>query len=184
MRGLTILGMITGGLLLVTLGGVWLGSRPPLPIDLLKAEKIAQPDMRVQDVHLWEQTEAGDTWEIVAQEAAWYDAQQLTRVQQIQAHAVLPNAAQALHVVADSGQIDHTTGNFILRGHVHLLYLDAYTVVTEILYWHAASHSVSTPVSVMVESASVQIAGVGFLGQTEEQRFVLQDEVHATFYRR
>ncbi len=184
MRGLTILGMITGGLLLVTWGGVWLGSRPPLPIDLLKAEKIAQPDMRVQDVRLLEQTETGDTWEIVAQEAAWYDAQQLTRVQQIQAHAVLPTATQALHVVADAGQIDHTTGNFILRGHVQLLYLDAYTVVTEVLHWHAASHSVSTPASVLVESASVQIAGVGFLGQTEEQRFVLQDEVHATFYRR
>jgi hypothetical protein len=87
-------------------------------------------------------------------------------------------------VIADYSQMDHTTGNLLLQGHVRLTYLNEYTILTDVLHWHPASRSISTPVTVQVQSALVRIAGLGFLGQVDEQRFVLQDDVHATFHMR
>ncbi len=164
----------------MVLGGLWPRAQGPLLQSGRQAPELAQPDMRVQQIHLVEQTEAGDTWQVIADEAEFYDAQHIIMVHRLRAE-LLATTAQPLHIVAEHGQIDHTTGNLILRGRVHLTYLDAYTIVTDTLYWHAASQSVQTPEAVTVDGALVHIVGLGLLGQIVEQRFVLQDAVHAIF---
>lgn len=169
------------GATLVAVSSLVLRSQTPLMTKpTQQSYEVQQADMRVQQVHLVEQAETGETWELVADEAEFYDAQHLIVVHRL--HATLRTSqAHPLYIVAESGHIDHTTGNVMLRGGVRLTYLEAYTIVTEILYWQAATQSVQTPAAVTVESATVHMAGLGLLGQIAEQRFVLQDEVHATF---
>jgi LPS export ABC transporter protein LptC len=136
--------------------------------------------MRVQNLHLIEQAEAGDEWELLAHEAEFYDAKQWVVVHKLRAQ-LLSQEAHPIHVIADYGQIDSTTGNMTVQGHVQLQYLEGYTVETDVLHWHAASRVLQTDAAVQIHSALVHIAGMGLLGHIEQQRFVLQDDVHAAF---
>lgn len=171
---------IVSGIAVFVVGGLALRDQMPLTKQIRQPYDAVQADMRVQQVHLVEQTETGETWELRADEAELYDAQHLIIVHRLRAELQTSNA-QPLHIVADNGHIDHSTGNVTLQGQVHLTYLETYTIVTDILYWHAATRSVQTPAAVMIESAAVQMVGLGLLGQVAEQRFVLQDKVHAIF---
>jgi LPS export ABC transporter protein LptC len=115
-----------------------------------------------------------------ASQAELYDAKQLVVVRQVQAQ-LLAQAEQPVRVAADHGRINNATGDVTVQGHVHLQYLDGYTIETEVLHWHAASRLLQTDAAVKIDSALVRIAGRGLQGQVEEQRFVIQDDVHATF---
>jgi len=139
-----------------------------------------QPDMRVQNLYLTEQAEAGDEWELSAHEAEFYDAKQRVVVHQLQAQ-LLSKEAHPVRIIADSGQIDSSRGNMTVQGNVQLQYLEGYTVETDVLHWHAASRVLQTDAAVQIRSALVHIVGTGLLGNVEQQRFVLQDNVHAAF---
>jgi LPS export ABC transporter protein LptC len=139
-----------------------------------------QPDMRVQNLHLVEQTEAGDAWELWAREAEFYDATKIVVVYHLRAQ-LLSQAASPIHVTADYGRIDSVTGNMTAQGHVQLQYLEGYTVETEVLHWQASGRVLQTDAAVQIRSALVHITGMGLLGHVEQQHFVLQDNVHAAF---
>jgi LPS export ABC transporter protein LptC len=139
--------------------------------------------MRIQNLHLIEQAEAGDEWELLAHEAKFYDAKQRVMVQRLQAQ-LLSQEDHPVHVIADAGRIDSATGNMIIYGNVRLQYLEGYTVETDILHWHAANRVLQTDAAVEIHSALVHIVGTGLLGNIEQQRFVLQDDVHAAFQMR
>jgi len=146
-------------------------------------DETEQPDMRVQNLHLIEQTEAGDAWELWAREAEFYDAKKVVVVHQLRAQ-LLSQEAHPIHVIADHGQIDSVTGNMTVQGHVQLEYLEGYTVDTEILHWQASGRILQTDAVVQIHSALVHITGIGLLGHVEQQHFVLQDNVHAAFQAR
>lgn len=138
------------------------------------------PDIRVQAVHLLEQTDVAKGLELFAEEAELYDAKKRVIVRQLQAQ--LPaNAAAPLHVTADQGEIDRTSGNVLLRGRVRLQYLEGYTVETDLLYWNAVLRSVQTDQAVQIDNALAHITGRGLYGDVAAQRFVLQDDVRASF---
>jgi LPS export ABC transporter protein LptC len=166
--------------MLVVVGGFFLLGRTPVAKHIRQPSETAQPDMRVQNLHLTEQAETGNEWELWAHEAEFYDAKQRIVVHQLQAR-LLSKEAHPVHVTADSGQIDSATGDMTVQGNVQLQYLEGYTVETDILHWHAASRVVQTDAVVQIRSALVHIVGTGLLGHVEQQRFVLQDDVHATF---
>jgi len=137
--------------------------------------------MRVQNVRLIEQQEEdGDGWELLAHDAEFYDAKQLVVVHQMRAQ-LLSQAAQPAQITADNGHIDSATGNMTVQGNVQLQYLEGYIIETDVLSWHAASRLLSTDAAVEINSALVHIAGVGLQGNVDQQRFVLQDNVHAAF---
>jgi len=138
------------------------------------------PDMRIQNAHLVEQAENGDTWELVAQEAEFYDTEHLVVVHQLRAR-LLSQDEQPIDIVAKHGRIDSVTGNITVHGDVQLRYLGVYTIATEVLHWDATNRIVHTDAAVTIDSSVVHIAGVGLLGHVVLQRFVLQGEVHAGF---
>lgn len=141
---------------------------------------MAPPDMRVQNLHLVEQTEAGDAWELWAREAEFYDATKMVVVYHLRAQ-LLAQAVHPIYVTADYGRIDSVTGNMTVQGHVQLQYLEGYTVETEVLHWQASGRVLQTDAAVQIRSALVHITGMGLLGHVEQQHFVLQDNVHAAF---
>jgi LPS export ABC transporter protein LptC len=115
-----------------------------------------------------------------AHEAEFYDAKQKIIVHRLRAQ-LLSKESHPVRVIADSGQIDSATGNMTIHGNVQLQYLEGYTVETDVLYWHAASRVLQTDTAVQIRSTLIHIVGTGLLGNIEQQRFVLQDDVHAAF---
>jgi LPS export ABC transporter protein LptC len=172
--------IISGILLLAVLGWLFLSGRTQTIQPDAQQSETEQPDMRVQNLHLIEQTEAGDAWELWAREAEFYDAKKMVVVHHLRAQ-LLSQAAQPIHVVADYGRIDSVTGNMTVQGHVQLQYLEGYTVETEILHWQASDRVLQTEAAVQIHSALGHITGMGLLGHVEQQHFVLQDNVHAAF---
>jgi len=166
--------------MLAVAGGFFLSGKTPVVKHIRQSSETEQPDMRVQNLHLTEQAEVGNEWELSAHEAEFYDAKQRIVVHRLQAQ-LLSKEAHPVHVIADSGQIDSATGDMTVQGNVQLQYLEGYTVETDILHWHAASRVLQTDAVVQIRSALVHIVGTGLLGNVEQQRFVLQDNVHATF---
>ena len=183
MRGYGLIGgsSAIGILMLVIVGGVFLAERPRVVQSVTPQSEAEPPDMRVQNVRLIEQPEEGrDGWELLAHNAEFYDAKHLVVVHQMRAQ-LLSQAARPIRVAADHGHIDSTTGNIIIQGNIQLQYLEGYTIETDVLSWHAASRRLWTDAAVTIHSASVHIAGRGLHGNVDEQRFVLQGEVHAAF---
>src|SRR5919198_2791522 len=166
--------------ILAVVGGFFLSGRTPVIKHIRQPSETEQPDMRVQNLHLTEQAEAGNEWELSAHEAEFYNAKQRIVVHRLQAQ-LLSKEAHPVHIIADSGQIDSSTGNITIYGNVQLQYLEGYTVETDVLHWHAASRVLQTDAAVQIRSALVHIVGTGLLGNIEQQRFILQDDVHAAF---
>ena len=183
MRWYRALGLILIPVTLAVGGGFFLSGRTQIVKYVRQPGETQQPDMRVQNLHLIEQAESGDEWELSAHEAEFYDAQQRIIVHRLRAQ-LLWKEARPVHVIADSGQIDSSTGNMTVQGNVQLQYLEGYTVETDVLYWHAASRVLQTDAAVQIRSVLVHIVGTGLLGNIEQQRFVLQDDVHAVFHTR
>ena len=170
-----------GILMLAVVGGVFLAERPWVAQSVTQQSGAEPPDMRVQNVRLIEQPEeGGDGWELLAHNAEFYDAKHLVIVHQMRAQ-LLSQAAPPVRVAADNGQIDSATGNMTVQGNVQLQYLGGYTIETDVLSWHAASRLLGTDAAVKINSALVHIAGIGLHGNVDQQRFVLQDDVHAAF---
>ena len=175
--------IITGILMLAVVRGFFLSGKTQVTKHATQQSETEQPDMRVQNVHLIEQAEVGNEWELWAHDAEFYDAKHLVVVRQLRVQLLL-KAAQPLHVMADYGQIDKATGNMTVQGHVQLQYPEGYIIETDVLHWHAASRVLRTDAAVKIDSALVHIAGIGLLGDVDQQRFVLQDNVHAAFQMR
>ena len=172
--------IITGILMLAVIGGFLLSGKMRFTEHVIQPTETEKPDMRVQNVHLIEQAEVGNEWELWAHEAEFYDAKHLVVLRQLRAKLLL-KADQQVYVMAEYGQIDNATGNMTIQGHVQLQYLEGYIIETDVLHWQAASRVLRTDAAVKIDSALVHIAGIGLLGHVDEQRFVLQDNVHAAF---
>lgn len=183
MRGYGLIGgsSALAVLMLAIVGGVFLAERPRVVQSVTQQSEAEPPDMRVQNVRVIEQPEeGGDGWELLAHNAEFYDAKHLAVVHQMRAQ-LLSQAAPPIQVAADHGHIDSTTGNITLQGNIQLQYLAGYTIETDALSWHAASRRLWTEAAVTMHSAFVHIAGRGLHGNVDEQRFVLQGDVHAAF---
>jgi|SRR5215469_15485361 len=171
----------TSVLLLVLVGGVSLVERTRVAGYGTQQGEAEPPDMRVQNVHLIEQLEeGGDGWELLAHGAEFYDAKHLVMVHQMRAH-LFAQTAPPVQIEATHGQIDSATGDMTVQGNVQLQYLEGYTIETDVLSWHAAHRLLWTDAAVKINSALVHIAGIGLQGDVDQQRFVLQDDVHAAF---
>lgn len=174
------MGIVISVLILAAVGRPFIAGRTGGAKHIAPQSTTEPPDMRVQNMHLIEQAETGDGWKLLAHEAEFYTAKQLIVVRQVQAQ-LLAQTAQPIRVEADHGHIDSATGNITVEGHVQLQYLEGYTLETDVLHWHATSRILRTDATVKIDSALVHIGGKGLQGHVDEQRFVLQDDVHAAF---
>jgi len=170
-------------LLLAVVGGYYLTRETPVAKQVPLQSETETPEMRVQNVHLVEQAETGEGWELLARDAEFYAAKQRVMVRQVRAQ-LLSKAVQPLHVVANHGQIDSATGNITVQGQVQIQYMEGYIIETEVLHWDATRRILQTDAAVKIDGVFVQIAGMGLHGNIDQQRFVLQDDVHAVFQMR
>ena len=141
------------------------------------------PDMWVQDVFVVEQTttEKAKSWELFAKEIAFYDTARLALVKQLRAE-FFPRDVETLHLTAERGRINSSTGDMTVEGHVLLRPLWGYDLATAVLHWDAASRTLHTEAEVRISAEMVDIMGTGFSGDVDRQRFALQRQVKVSFY--
>ena len=140
------------------------------------------PDVRVQDVFVVEQatTEKSKSWELFAKEIAFYDTARLALMKQLRAE-FFPHDVEPLHLTAERGRIDSSTGNMTVEGHVLLQPLWGYDLETAILHWEAASRTLHTDAEVRISAETIDIVGTGFSGSVDRQHFALQRQVRVSF---
>ncbi len=141
------------------------------------------PSMWVQDVFVVEQAiaEKSKSWELFAKEIAFYDTTRLALVKQLQAE-LFPHDVEPLHLTAERGRINRSTGDMTVEGRVVLRPLWGYDLETTILHWDAASRRLHTDAEVRISTETIDIVGTGFSGSVDQQRFALQRQVKVSFH--
>jgi LPS export ABC transporter protein LptC len=151
-----------------------------VPLPAAAPVQAGDPDILAQGVRFVEQADAAMALTLLAEAAAWYDAAQFAVVNRVHAQ-FFPRRAAPLSVEADYGRIASPTGDLNLHGHVRLQYQAGYTLTTEVLYWQASNRTLHTDAPVSMHNATVHITGMGLQGEVEQQRFLLQRDVRASF---
>ncbi len=141
------------------------------------------PGMWVQDVFVIEQAtaEQSKSWELFAKEIAFYDARRLALVKQLQAE-FFPHNVETLHLTAERGQINSSTGDMTVEGRVLLRPIWGYDLETAVLHWDAANRTLRTDAEVRISAEAIDIVGTGFSGSVDQQRFALQRQVRVSFH--
>jgi LPS export ABC transporter protein LptC len=141
------------------------------------------PDMRAQDVFIVEQAtaEKSESWELFAEEIAFYDTARLALVTQLRAE-LFPRDVEPLQLTAERGQINSSTGDMTVEGGVVLRPLWGYDLETAVLHWDAANRTLHTDAEVGISAETIDIAGTGFSGSVDQQHFALQRRVRVSFH--
>ena len=156
------------------------GDRKADPI--LAAPKEDLPDMRVQGVVVVEQPTAdkSQSWELFAEEIAFFDDRRLARVKRLRAE-LFPQDLEPIRLTAQRGRINSSTGDMTVEGNVVLRPLWGYDLETAVLHWDAASRILHTDADVKISGETVDISGTGFSGSVDEQHYSLKHGVKVFF---
>ena len=103
-------------------------------------------------------------------------------MKQLQAK-LFPHDAEALHLTAERGRINRSTGDMTVEGRVLLRPLWGYDLETAVLHWDAASRTLHTDAEVKISAETIDIVGTGFSGNVDQQRFALRRQVKVSFRR-
>jgi LPS export ABC transporter protein LptC len=161
--------------------GAWLSARSRrVSLPVAAPVQAGDPDIQVQGIRFVEQAESAMALTVSAEAVAWYGTAQFAVVNRVQAQ-FFPSRAAPLSVEADYGRIASLTGDLNLHGHVRLQHQAGYTLTTETLYWQANKRTLHTDTPVSMHNATVHITGMGLQGEVEQQRFLLQRDVRASF---
>ena len=156
------------------------GDRKTDPI--LAAPKDDLPDMRVQGVAVLEQptAEKSQSWELFAEEIAFFDDRRLARVKRLRAE-LFPQDLEPIRLTAQRGRINSSTGDMTVEGNVVLRPVWGYDLETAVLHWDAASRILHTDADVKISGETVDISGTGFSGSVDEQHYSLKHGVKVSF---
>ena len=142
------------------------------------------PGMRVQGVVVVEQGTAdkAQSWELSADEIAFFDERRLAHVKALRAE-LFPPDLEPIRLTAARGRVDSATGDMTVEGDVLLRPLWGYDLETAVLHWDAANRTLHTEAEVKISAESVDISGTGFSGSVDEQHYTLKRGVKVTFRR-
>ncbi|MDE0205884.1 MAG: LPS export ABC transporter periplasmic protein LptC [Candidatus Tectomicrobia bacterium] len=146
------------------------------------APKDDMPDMRVQGVVVMEQEAAGkaQSWELSADEIAYFDERRLAHVKVLRAE-LFPPDLEPIRLTAERGSVDSSTGDMTVEGDVLLRPLWGYDLETAVLHWDAANRTLHTEAEVRISAESVDISGTGFSGSVDQQHYTLKRGVKVSF---
>ena len=180
-----LLGALGLTLLLLTLSSRFdlaLPGRAGKTDSLVEDPKNDQPVIRVQGVFVVEQGVADESqsWELSAEEIAFFDDRRLALVKTLQAE-LFSHDLEPIRLTAARGRIDSSTGDMTVEGSVLLRPLWGYDLETAMLHWDAGNGTLHTDADVKISAEAVDISGTGFSGNVEEQRFTLKHSVKVSF---
>ena len=150
------------------------------PVEAAPEDEV--PDMRVRGVFVVEQGAAdkSQSWELSADEIAFFDERRLAHVKTLQAE-MFPPDLEPIRLTAARGRIDSSTGDMTVEGDVLLRPLWGYDLETAVLHWDAANRTLHTDAEVKISAETVDISGTGFSGNVDLQRYTLKHAVKVSF---
>ena len=180
-----ILGVLGLAIVLLTIRSVFDLS---LPSGAGKADSVAAapkddvPSMRVQGVFVVElgAADKNQSWEISADEIAYFDERRLAHVKALRAE-LFPPELEPIRLTAARGSVDSSTGDMTVEGDVLLRRLWGYDLQTAVLHWDAANRTLHTEAKVKLSAESVDISGTGFSGSVDEHHYTLKSGVKVSF---
>lgn len=175
-------------LLSLTIGGAvlyWLNERGEgVPIPQVASSPLAPqpqcPRSQMQGIKLIEQAGPSTAWEIIAEQAEFSDNTNLAVARGVRAQLFQDDTA-LLSLEANRSIVQRDTGNITMQGQVRILHQGGYTMMTKTLDWLAESRQLHTDEAVELEGPSVYITGMGLQSEVDQQRFHLEQNVHASF---
>ncbi len=177
---LALLIVVIGGIVLFSLGRqtVMVGAR--LEGAKLSKSQSEGPRSQMQGIKLIEQADQSTAWEILAEKAEFSDDAQVAVARDVRAR-LFQDDTVLLSLQANRSTVKRTTGDISMQGGVRVVHHNGYTLTTNSLNWQAESRHLQTDEAVVLEGASVRVTGTGLQSDVDQQRFHLEQNVHASF---
>jgi LPS export ABC transporter protein LptC len=173
-----LISIVVGG---VSLGQIRWSASPWKSVGLIHPTPTDPiPDIRAQRIQVIAQTDSAASWQVTAEEAAFYNEGQMTKLHDVFMQ-YFRQSSPLLQVTAAQGQIDNATGDIVVEGSVYLRYYDAYTIETKKMIWRALDRVLRTDFPVTIHNSLIQITGQALSGEVDQDRLTLQGGVQASF---
>ncbi|ETX00157.1 MAG: hypothetical protein ETSY1_12350 [Candidatus Entotheonella factor] len=144
---------------------------------------VAQPQSprsQMQGIKLIEQADQATAWEIFAEQAEFSDDAKVAVARGVRAQLFQDDIA-LLSLEANRSIVQRETGNILMQGRVRIIHENGYTMTTQTLNWRAETRQLHTDEVVEVEGPSVHMTGIGLQSDVDQERFHLEQHVHASF---
>lgn len=179
---LILLSLVMGGAALYHLGGGGGGGETPIR-QAASSQAISQPQTphsQMQGIKLIEQAGQSTAWEILAEHAEFSDQANVAVARGVRAQLFQDDTA-LLSLEASRSIVQRDTGNITMQGEVRIRHQGGYTITTTTLDWLAETRQLQTDEAVELEGPSVYVTGTGLQSDVDQQRFHLEQNVHASF---
>ncbi len=171
-----LLSLAMGGAVMYQLGG----REGRVPKHRAAPSQAAPPRSQMQGIKLVEQAGPSTAWEILAEQAEFNDQANLAVARGVRAQLFQDDVA-LLSLEANRSIVRRDTGNITMQGQVRIQHQGGYTMMTKTLDWLAETRQLHTDEAVEVEGPSVYVTGKGLQSDVDQQRFHLEQNVHASF---
>ncbi|ETX07141.1 LPS export ABC transporter periplasmic protein LptC [Candidatus Entotheonella palauensis] len=177
---LVLSSFVVGGVALFGLGkrGAAVDPRQAEPKQTVSQPQ--SPRSQMQGIKLIEQAGQSTAWEIFAEHAEFSEDANVAVARGVRAQLFQDDIA-LLSLEANRSIVQRDTGNITMQGRVRIIHENGYTMTTKTLNWHAEARQLHTDEAVELEGPSVHMTGMGLQSDVDQQRFHLEQHVHASF---
>lgn len=138
------------------------------------------PRSQMQGIQLVEQAGQSTAWQIFAEHAEFSDDAKVAIARGVRAQLFQDDTA-LLSLEANRGIVQRDTGDITMQARVRIIHENGFTMTTQTLNWRAETRHLHTDEVVELEGPSVHITGTGLQSDVDQQRFHLEQHVHASF---
>lgn len=137
-------------------------------------------DLRIKDVFLTEDKRGTKAWELKAEWARMYRADNKTLLEDIRVK-VFVEGRKPIHMTGEAGELDNESKDIRIRGNVEVVSEDGYTLRTEELRWCNEQREIVTKSPVWIAGKTFRLSGNGLRVKVDNQQFWLESNVKANF---
>lgn len=137
-------------------------------------------DLRIKDVFLTEDKRGTKAWELKAEWARMYRADNKTLLEDIRVK-VFVEGRKPIHMTGEAGELDNESKDIRIRGNVEVVSEDGYTLRTEELRWRNEQREIVTKSPVWIAGKTFRLIGNGLRVKVDDQQFWLESNVKANF---
>lgn len=138
-------------------------------------------DLRIARLHVVQNKDGAKNWEMWADTAKVYRAQNITRLKNLRLR-LYPRGGRPADVVADWGVMENKSRNIAISGNVVLRAADGTTLRTDSLRFRPGERNIATDAPIRIEGKAFILTGIGLRGRTDTGEYVLKRQVSAVIY--
>lgn len=173
--------LIGVGVFVVAVAGVLI-ARSRAPEADLAGPPPAAADLALKEVALQEESSGGSRWKLLADQAAVYDRERRTALQNIRVW--VEDRGRRWTIVGAEGELFQDSRNVEIRRDVVVTAEDGLRLETSVLRWRAADRRLWTDAPVRLVRDGTVVEGVGFEFDVDGEVATVNGPVRAAFHAR